>query len=75
VDGVVVTGVVTNVCVEATARDAADRGLKTVVVDDACAAWDPEFHAATLRSFRKFLGRVASSADVVAELGAQLARA
>ncbi len=73
IDGVLVTGVVTNVCVEATARDAADRGLKTVIVEDGCAAWEPTFHEATLRSFRKFLGRVEAASAIEAELATQLA--
>jgi nicotinamidase-related amidase len=76
IDGILVTGVVTNVCVEATARDAADRGLKTVIVDDACAAWEPAFHEATLRSFRTFVGRVATADALIRELsGSERARA
>ena len=55
---VLFAGVVTNVCIESTARDAADRGYNCIVVDDACAAYDPESHDATLRTFRRFFGRV-----------------
>jgi nicotinamidase-related amidase len=68
INGLVVTGVVTNVCVEATARDAADVGYRTVLVDDGCAAWDESFHTATLRSFRAFSGKVRLADDVIAEL-------
>jgi nicotinamidase-related amidase len=67
-DGVVIAGVVTNVCVEATARDAADRGYRTVIAEDGCAAWEPAFHEGTLRSFRKFVGRVATVAELEREL-------
>ena len=52
VASLVVGGVVTNVCVETTARDAADRGYEVVLVDDGCAAFSPEIHEATLLSFQ-----------------------
>ena len=67
----VVTGVVTSVCVESTARDAVDRGFATVLVSDACAAWDQESQEATLRSFRRYFGRVATTSDVFAETRAR----
>jgi biuret amidohydrolase len=38
IDTLVIGGVVTNVCVETTARDAADMGYQVILVDDACAA-------------------------------------
>jgi nicotinamidase-related amidase len=72
ITGLVVTGVVTNVCVEATARDAADLGYRTVLVDDGCAAWDESFHTATLRSFRAFLGKVRLADEIIAELEHQI---
>src|SRR5262249_1868626 len=42
ISSLVVGGVVTNVCVETTARDAADRGYQVVLLDDGCAAFSPE---------------------------------
>jgi ureidoacrylate peracid hydrolase len=39
-----VTGIVTNGCVELTARDAADRGYWVTLVSDGCAASTPELH-------------------------------
>jgi biuret amidohydrolase len=72
---VVLTGVVTNVCVESTGRDASDRGYNVVVVDDACAAYDVESHESTMRNFSRFFGRVALAEDVVQELaGAVVSR-
>jgi nicotinamidase-related amidase len=62
----VIGGVVTNVCVETTARDAADHGYNVVVVDDACAAFSPEIHAAALVSFQGPFGRVRSADEVIA---------
>lgn len=44
IETLVVAGVVTNGCVEMTARDAADHGFSVVVVPDACTAGTPELH-------------------------------
>ncbi len=46
---VVVMGVVTNGCVEMTARVAADLGYQVVLVGDACAAHTPFLHENALR--------------------------
>lgn len=61
----VIGGVVTNVCVETTARDASDLGYGVILVDDACAAHSPEIHEASLLSFQGPFGRVRSADDVV----------
>lgn len=65
ITGLVITGCVTSACVETTARDAADRGYDCVLVSDACADYDPEMHAATLKAFGLYFGSVATSADDV----------
>ena len=70
VDTVVVAGVTTNMCVEHTVRDAADRGFGCVLVEDACAADEPEMHAATLRVVERLYGRVATTADLLEEVTA-----
>ena len=64
----VMGGVVTNVCVETTARDAADRGYQVVLLDDGCAALSPEIHEGTLLSFQGIFGRVRRTDDVLALL-------
>jgi nicotinamidase-related amidase len=64
----VVGGVVTNVCVETTARDAADRGYDVVLLEDGCAAFSPEIHEATLVSFQGPFGRVRTTDEVLALL-------
>lgn len=61
----VVTGVVTSACVDATARDAADRGYACVLVADAVADYDHEMHVATLKAFALHFGRVADTAAEV----------
>ena len=64
------SGVVTNVCVETTARDASDLGYEVIVVDDACAAHSPEIHDAALLSFQGPFGRVRQSDEVIERIEA-----
>jgi nicotinamidase-related amidase len=64
----VVGGVLTDACVESSARHAAELGLEVTVVDDACAAWRPEFHAQSLASLARYFARVATTDEVLAEL-------
>jgi nicotinamidase-related amidase len=45
-----VTDFVINMCVEGTARTAAEFGLDVFLIADACAAWSSEIHAHTLQS-------------------------
>ncbi|MBC7778604.1 MAG: cysteine hydrolase [Proteobacteria bacterium] len=54
----VLTGVVTNVCVETTARAGFVRDYYIAVVEDGCAAYLPEDHMQTLRNVRRFFGIV-----------------
>jgi biuret amidohydrolase len=72
IDGLIIAGVVTNVCVETTARDAADRGYKCILVDDACAAQSQEFHDSTLRTFAMVFGKVRTTSEVIGILQDQL---
>jgi nicotinamidase-related amidase len=63
-------GVSTNSCVEGTARDAADRGFRCLLVEDGCGAASRQLHEAACQNFQRLLGRVDSSARVIAELDA-----
>lgn len=63
------TGVSTNMCVETTAREAADRGYAVTMVEDACATTHRELHEGTLRNFRRFFGSVRSTEESLALLG------
>ncbi len=62
-------GVSTNMCVDTTARGAADRGFICTLVEDACGAPRPEYHEAALTSFQRLFGRVISTDRVFEELG------
>ena len=76
VEQLVFTGVSTNSCVEGTARDAADRGFRCLLVEDGCGAASRRLHEAACQNFQRLLGRVESSAAVIAELdAARVARA
>jgi nicotinamidase-related amidase len=69
VTGLVIAGVSTEVCVEGTARDAADFGFRCVVVDDACTTLYDADHQASLAAFARLFGRVTSTRELLQELG------
>lgn len=69
VEGLVVAGTTTNACVGTTASDAADRGYRVVIVEDAAAAPSALLHECALLNFAYLFGRVLTTADVLAELG------
>jgi nicotinamidase-related amidase len=68
VDQIYMAGVSTNMCVESTAREAADRGYQVTLVEDACGTTFEELHQVTMRNFQRLFGRVTSTAEAVAEL-------
>jgi nicotinamidase-related amidase len=64
IDRVVITGVVTDVCVSTTAREAADRNFKVVVVSDACTTFSEKLHQANLETLHVF-GWVRGTEEVI----------
>lgn len=80
VERVVICGMMTHMCVDATARAAADFGFKVIVVSDACATRALEFggaqvpaaqvHAAFLAALRSY-GQVLTTEEVISYLGAE----
>ena len=62
---VVVTGTVTNVCVEATVRDASTLDYRVILVADACSAGRDQDHNATLHVVYRSYGDVRPTADVL----------
>lgn len=65
VESVVVTGTVTQICVEETARQAFHHGFKTTLVSDAVSSFAPDLHAATLKNFASKFGWVETSSAVM----------
>jgi biuret amidohydrolase len=70
IDAVIVTGVSSDVCVATTAREAADRGFRTVMVSDGCTTLSESMHQASLETFNIAFGWVRTAEEVVALLEA-----
>jgi nicotinamidase-related amidase len=66
VEWVVVAGVSSDVCVATTAREAADRGFRTLMVSDGCTALSEQMHQASLDTFNIAFGWVRTADEVVA---------
>jgi ureidoacrylate peracid hydrolase len=65
VDTVIITGTVTSVCCESTARSAFMRDFKVAFVSDANGGIDEASHKATLSIISKNFGRIVSTKDLV----------
>ena len=70
VDSVVITGTVTQICVEDTARGAFHEGFQTAVVSDAVSSYAPDLHLASLRTLAMKYGRVLTAQELISELSA-----
>ena len=68
IEALVVTGTVTQICVEETAREAFHHGYKTTLVADAVSSFDADLHAATLKNFAMKFGWVERSDTLIARL-------
>lgn len=68
IETLVVAGMATDMCVETTSRDAADRGFNVIIAEDASATFFPDHHRAALSGFARVFGQVWSSGDVIAAL-------
>ena len=75
IDTIVLCGISTSIGVESTARDAFERGYEQVFVEDAMTARSPDDHAHALRTVFARIGRVRSTAEVLAALEAGTAKA
>jgi ureidoacrylate peracid hydrolase len=65
IKALIVTGVTTNYCVDATIRDAYARDYDVVIVEDGCATTYRDLHDATLRNAALFHGQVVPTAEVI----------
>ena len=70
VRSLVITGTVTQICVEETAREAFHHGFATTVVADAVSSFAPDLHAATLKNFAMKFGWVETTDAVLRALEA-----
>ena len=64
----VIVGMATDMCVETTARDAADRGYNVIVVEDATATFFAEHHTAALSALARVYTQVWDADRVLREL-------
>jgi nicotinamidase-related amidase len=81
IERVVITGMMTHMCVDATARAAADLGFKVIIAEDACATRDLTYgntvipaehvHKAFLAALKSY-GQVIKADEVIALLAAEM---
>ena len=70
VESLLVTGTVTHICVEETAREAFKHGYKTTIVADAVSSFMPDLHEATLKNFRLKFGWVQAAQELIDSMAA-----
>ncbi|PTW61350.1 nicotinamidase-related amidase [Breoghania corrubedonensis] len=68
IDTVVITGFLTDQCVDHAVRDAADRGFYPICVSDACATHSKERHETALNAFKGYC-RTVTTQQLINELG------
>jgi len=68
IDTVLIAGTKTNICCEATARDAMMLDFKVVMVSDCCAALSDDEHRATLETMIQQFGDVMNADETLAAL-------
>lgn len=73
IEELVIVGVMTNLCVESTVRDAFDLGFKSFVPLDATAAFNEELHLASLKNLACGFAQVLSTSQVLSQLKCELA--
>jgi nicotinamidase-related amidase len=83
IERVVICGMMTHMCVDATARAASDLGFQVIVAEDACATRDLKYgdttipaeyvHKAFLAALKSY-GRVMKSEEILALLAAEMIR-
>lgn len=64
-ESIICCGVSTNVCVEATAREAFSLDYYVIIPSDACASWDPELHESALKSAAHRYATVCTAHDLL----------
>jgi nicotinamidase-related amidase len=69
INTLVISGVMTNLCVETTIRSAFVHGYETVLPLDATAAYNYDFHRATALNLAFGFSHIALTADIIREIG------
>lgn len=69
VTSLVITGTVTQICVEETAREAFHHGYRTTIAEDGVSSFAPDLQAATLKNFAMKFGWVSKSETIIAQVG------
>jgi nicotinamidase-related amidase len=72
VEFLVFAGVSTHACVDSTARAAADRGYKCVLLEDATAGASDYLHDAAIQNFGTVFGRVETTESIIDEIRTRL---
>jgi len=72
IENLVVTGVVTNSCVDLTGREAADRGYRCIIVEDGCATLDEASHQWSLLNFARVYGHVRTTQEIIDDFVSKL---
>ena len=67
--GLVIAGILTDMCVLGTARAAAELGYDSLICEDACATLTPRAHNEALLMHARVFGRISTTECVIAELG------
>jgi ureidoacrylate peracid hydrolase len=73
IDTLIITGTMTNVCCESTARDAMQMNYRVIFASDATATWTDAAHNGTLANMCMVFADVMSAAEIVALLDARAA--
>ncbi|MDG2244698.1 MAG: cysteine hydrolase family protein [Rhodospirillaceae bacterium] len=70
IEGVVVGGVTTSMCVESTVRDLAMMDYRVFVVPEMCGDLKPDFHDRAMQMFALAFGRVVPEVDMISAMNA-----
>jgi len=65
IDTLLITGAVTNICCESSARDAVELGYKVIMVSDALSGHAHGLHEATLATFYRIFGDVRPAHEII----------
>jgi nicotinamidase-related amidase len=68
VTSLAITGTVTQICVEETAREAFHHGFRTTLIEDGVSSFAPDLQAATLKNFAMKFGWVSKSNGVISAI-------